>query len=175
MAMPISDRVMECVTKYNADDLDNALIQIRIALDGTAKKKYPEVKKVGERFKAFIKNNQDIITFLTFNTNMFIDCQFGKYTLEQFIYGVLRYGLLHEGEVPAMFEFTAPGEPATIGDKKWRLPKTFIFGTLLSVIGASSNATQVLPDDMEVTIMGQTSKVNGLWGHAEVIRNLMRP
>ena len=171
--MPISDRVLECIAKYNANDLDNALIQVCIALDGTAKKEYPRIKRVGERFKAFIKDNQDIITYLTFNTNMLINCQFGKFTVEQFMYKVLRCGLLHEGEVPALFEFTAPGEPVSIGDTKWRLPKTFILGTLLSVIGAASNETQVLPDDIEITIMGQTFKANELWGHAEAIRNTM--
>src|SRR5258705_292085 len=102
---------------YNANDLDNALIQLCIALDATAKNEYPRIKKVGERFKTFVKANQDIITFFTFNTNMFIDCQFGDYTIEQFIYKVLRCGLLHEGEVSTMFKFAEPGEPTLIGGK----------------------------------------------------------
>lgn len=173
--MPVSDRVMECINKYNANDLDNALIQICIALDGTAKKEYPMVKKVGERFKTFIKPNQDIITFFTFNTNIFIDCQFGEYTVEQFIYKVLRCGLLHEGEVPAMLKFTEPGEPITVSAKQWCLLKTFIFGTLMAVIGASSNAKQTLPDDIGVTIMGKDFNVNELWGHADMVRKLMQP
>jgi hypothetical protein len=172
--MPISDRVMECITKYNADDLSNSLIQICIAIDGTAKKEYPKIKKVGKRFKIFIRDNQDIITFFTFNKNFFIDCQFGEFTIEQFIYKILRCGLLHEGDIPTMLEFVTPGEPTTIGNRKWRLPKTFIFGTLLAVIGASSNTTQTLPGDMEVTIIGQTFKVNELWGHADAIRNLIQ-
>ena len=66
--MAISDRIQECINKYNANDLDNALIQVCIAIDGTAKRDYPRIKKVGERFKEFIKSNQDIITFFTFNT-----------------------------------------------------------------------------------------------------------
>lgn len=173
--MSIADRVLECINKYNANDLDNALIQICIALDGTAKNEYPRVKKVGERFKAFVRSNQDIITFFTFNTNMFIGCQFGEYTIEQFIYKVLRCGLLHEGEVPEMFQFTAPGEPISIGDKQWCLPKTFIFGTLLAVIGAGSNARQKLSNDLGVTIMGRNFKVNELWGRADLVRQAMEP
>lgn len=70
--MSTADRVLECINKYNANELDNALIQLCITLDVTAKKEYPRVKKVGVRFKAFVKANQDIITFFTFNTNMFI-------------------------------------------------------------------------------------------------------
>ena len=53
--MPISGRVIECINKYNANDLDNALIQICIALDGTAKREYPKVNNVGKRFKEFVK------------------------------------------------------------------------------------------------------------------------
>ena len=171
--MSIADRVTECINKYNSNDLDNALIQICIALDGTAKNEYPRVKKVRDRFEAFVKVNQDIITFFTFNTNMFINCQFGEYTIEQFIYKVLRCGLLHEGEVPIIFKFTAPGEPISIGDKQWCFPKTFIFGTLLAVIGADSNANQKLSDDITVIIMGQNFKVNDLWGRADLVRQTM--
>ena len=108
-----------------------------------------------------MKANQDIITF---NTNMFIDCQFGEYTIEQFIYKVLRCGLLHEGEVPEMFEFAQPDESVVIGDSKWRIPKTFIFGTLLAVIGASTNNKHSLPDAMSVTIMGKLSKLMNYGG-----------
>ena len=137
----MADRVTECINKYNADDLVNALIQLCIAIDGTAKNEYPR-KKVGERFRAFIKANQDIITFFTFRTNIFIDCQFGNYTIEEFIYKVLRCGLLHEGEVSAMFKFSDAGEPIAVSDKQWCLPRTFVFGTLLAVIGAPTNSRQ---------------------------------
>jgi hypothetical protein len=173
--MSISDRVIECINKYNANDLDNALIQICIALDGTAKKEYPRIKKVGERFKTFVKANQDIISFFTFNSNIIIDCQFGEYTIEQLIYKVLRCGLLHEGEVPEMLKFTKPGQPITISDKQWCLPKIFIFGTLLAVIGASSNVTESIPNNIGITIMGHQFRVNDLWGRADLVRQLMKP
>jgi hypothetical protein len=173
--MPIADRVMECINKYNANDLDNALIQICIALAGTAKKEYPKIKGDGKRFKEFVKANHDIITFFMFNTNMFVNCQFGKYTIEQFMYKVLRCPLLHEGKVHEMIKFVEPSQPITISDKRWCIPKTFIFGTLLAVMGAASNASQSVPDDIEVVIMGQKFKVNNLWGRADIVRQLMKP
>lgn len=173
--MSIADRVSECITKYNANDLDNALIQLCIALDGTAKNEYPRIKKVGERFKAFIKTNQDIITFFTFNTNMFINCQFGEYTIEQFIYKVLRCGLLHEGSISSMFKFAELGQPTTIGGKQWCFPKTFIFGSLLAVIGAQSNGKHTVADHIGITVMGKSFKVNELWGRADIVRKIMEP
>jgi hypothetical protein len=167
--MSIADRVAECIHKYEVNELDNALIQVCVALDGTAKREFPKTKKVGERFKAFIGVNQDIISFYTLG-NVFVDCQFGQYTLQEFIYKVLRCGLLHEGDVPTMLKFVEPGMPITLSDQQWSLPKTFIFGTLLSVIGASSNSQQVIAYDCSVSIMGNHFNLESLWGRADVIR-----
>jgi hypothetical protein len=173
--MSVADRVSESINKYNSNELENALIQICIALDGTAKKEYPRIKKVGERFKAFIRDNMDIITFFTFNTNVFINCKFGEYTIDQFVYKILRCGLLHEGELSAMFKFTEPGEPVRIGKKQWCFPKTFIFSTLLAVIGASSNTDQRVADHLEVIVMGNRFRINELWGQADLIRKAIGP
>ena len=173
--MSIADRIKESIDKYNSNDLENALIQICIALDGTAKNEFPNIKKNARRFKALVKANMDIITFFTFNTNVFINCRFGEYTIEQFVYEVLRCGLLHEGELSARFKFTEPGEPVLIGGKQWSFPKTFIFGALLAVIGASSNANKRVADDFSVMIMGSRFRINDLWGHADLIRKAMGP
>jgi hypothetical protein len=173
--MSIADRVKESIDKYNSNDLENALIQVCIAFDGTAKNEFPNIKKNAKRFKAFVKANMDIITFFTFNTNVFIDCQFGEYTVERFVYEVLRCGLIHEGELSAQFRFTEPGEPVLVGGKQWSFPKTFIFGALLAVLGASSNARQKVTDELSVTIMGNHFKINDLWGHVDIIRKAIGP
>lgn len=173
--MSIADRVKESIDKYNSNDLENALIQLCIAFDGTARSEFPHIKTNAKRFKAFVKANMDIITFFTFNTNIFIDCQFGEYTVEHFVYEVLRCGLIHEGELSARFRFIEPGESPSIGGEQWAFPKTFIFGALLAVIGASSNARQKVADQLSVTIMGKRFRVNDLWGHADVIRDAIGP
>jgi len=173
--MSIADRVKESVDKYNSNDLENALIQTCIALDGTAKNEFPRIKKNNKRFKALVNANMDIITFFTFNTNVFVNCRFGEYTIEQFVYEVLRCGLLHEGELSARFKFAEPGEPVLISNKQWCFPKTFIFGTLLAIIGASSNANQRVADDLSVMIMGSRFRINDLWGRADLIRKAIGP
>jgi hypothetical protein len=174
--MTIADRVKESIDKYNSNDLENALIQICIAIDGTAKKVYPHTKNNSKaRFKDFVIANLDIITFFTFNTNVFINCQFGDYTIEQFVYEVLRCGLIHEGELSSRFRFTEPGEPIQISLNQWCLPKTFIFGTLLAVIGASANANERITDYYAVEIFGSPFKLNDLWGRADLIRQAIGP
>jgi len=173
--MSIADRVKESIDKYNSNDLENALIQVCIAFDGTAKNEFPYIQTNAKRFKAFITANMDIITFFTFNGNVFIDCKFGEYTVERFIYEVLRCGLIHEGELSERFRFTDPGEPVLVGGKQWSFPKTFIFGALLAVIGASSNARQKVADQFFVEIFGKRFKINDLWGRADVIRKAIGP
>ena len=45
--MSIADRVKESIDKYNSNDLENALIQLYIAFDGTAKNEFPHIKTNG--------------------------------------------------------------------------------------------------------------------------------
>lgn len=171
--MAISDRVRECIDKLNANEYESALIQLSIAFDGTAKKEYPRIKKVGERFKAFLKANQDIITYFTFGGVIFIDCEVDGYTLEQIIYKVLRCGLLHEGSIPGEIEFVDElvwGRPGG----KWRLPKSYVLGGLLAVIGANNNAGERVPEHYVVVIKGNRYQVNQLWGNSELIRRIMQ-
>ena len=169
--MSIADRVRECMDKYGSNDLDNALIQVCIALDATSKNEYPSAKKVSERFKRFVRENLDVITFFTLNGNIVRDrFQVGDLTFDNLIYKVLRCGLLHEAKVPQLLKFVQPGESVTVSDKQWCLPTTFIMGTLLSVVGASSNGGQRLPGQYGVTVAGKQFSLNDLWGHIEAVR-----
>jgi hypothetical protein len=169
--MAIGDRVKECFDKVTIGDFENGLIQLSIAIDGMAKKEYPKMK-VGQRFTTFLRENQDIITFFTFATNMFIDCSFDGYKLEDIIYNVLRCGLLHEGSIPDEIEFIDEIRIGHAGGR-WRFPKTYVMGGLLAVIGAKSNAKERLPRQYAVMIMGKPYQVNYLWGHGDEIRHIM--
>jgi hypothetical protein len=169
--MAIGDRVKECIDKVTIGDFENGLIQLSIAFDGTAKKEYPKMK-VGKRFTTFLRDNQDIITFFTFATTIFIDCLFDGYKLEDIIYNVLRCGLLHEGSIPYEIEFV---DEISIGHAggRWRFPKTYVMGGLLAVIGAKSNAKERVPPQYAMMIMGKPYQVNDLWGHGDEIRHIM--
>jgi hypothetical protein len=169
--MTIADRVEECISKYNSNDLDNALIQLCIAFDGTAKNEFPGNIPNNQRYKSFLSDNMDIISYFTFNTNVFFNCKFGDYTFERIIYGVIRCELLHEEELSKRLVFIEPGEQTTISNEQWRLPKTFVYGSLLTVIGAKTNYKQKANDKLFVKILGKQFQVNKLWGQGKIIRN----
>ena len=135
--MAMGDRVRECIDKLNQSDYENALIQLSIAFDGTAKREYPKEKKVGKRFKRFLRDTQDIITYFTFAVTFLINCQHDGYILEDIIYKVLRCGLLHEGSIPDEIEFVDQivwGRP----NGKWTLPKSYMLGGLLQTVASSA-------------------------------------
>lgn len=100
--MSIADRIHEAIGKYTNNDLDNALIQVMIAIDGTARKEFPNMKnKNKERFINFINDNLDIISKVTFfrfklNPNdRFNTIGNEEVTFAAFIYNI-RCDILHE-------------------------------------------------------------------------------
>jgi len=169
--MSVGDRVKECIDKMGIGDFENALIQLSIAFDGTARREYPAMK-VGERFMTFLRDNQDIITYFTFAGNRFIDCTFDGHKLEDIIYRVLRCGLIHEASIPDEIEFVDEVVLSHAGGR-WRFPKAYVEGGLLAIVGARSNAAERVPDHYVVVVKGQTHRVNDLWGRNDEIRRIM--
>jgi hypothetical protein len=128
---------------------------------------------VGKRFKRFLHDTQDVITYFTFAGIFVLDFQYDGYTLEDIFYKVVRCGLLHEGSISDEIEFVDQivwGRP----NGKWRLPKTYILGGLLAVIGAPTNVRQRVPDHYSVIVAQKGYPVNQLWGRIDLIRQITR-
>ena len=170
--MTIAERVVECIEKSAANQTENALIQVCIALDATAKNEHPTTKKVGKRFKAFIQSNHDVITFFSLNGNIVKNTfRVGDLTFTEMVYKVLRCGLLHEGELPKLLKFAPPGQTVSFSDQLWHLPTTFVTGTLLAVIGAATNANHRIGPNYKVTFAGKDFPINDLWGRIDKVRD----
>ena len=115
--MGIGKRVKEAIEKMQTADPEAAWIPTSIALDATAKKEYPNVKKVGERYKKFIHENFRLISRLSFggvtigrmhlgyqHPDIKIDDK-GTCSIEEILYHAVRCGLLHEGNLPKNLRF----------------------------------------------------------------------
>jgi hypothetical protein len=63
--MAIVDRVKEACDKLLMGDPINALIQVSIAIDATAKKAYPQMT-TSRRCRRWLSVNQDFITMVAF-------------------------------------------------------------------------------------------------------------
>ena len=56
--MKIADHIKYSLDACDSKELDKAMLFACLAVDGTAKKMYPDIQKVGERFREFIVEHQ---------------------------------------------------------------------------------------------------------------------
>ena len=181
--MAIRDRVKEAIDKLNLNDPVNALIQISIAIDATAKKVYPG-KKTSFRCKKFLEDNRGFISRVAFGKleiqgpMLFVmdPSQNSKKTktLEEILYHLVRCSLLHEGELPNEVQITTRNSIGITKDGKVLLPINMIWAMILAVIGSHVNRSERLPPGYTASIGNQTIDLNDFWGNKEQIYSLVK-
>src|SRR6266404_7456140 len=105
--MKIADHVKYSLEACDSRDLDKAMLFACLAIDGTAKKMYPEIRKVGERFRRFIVENLDIIELMHGGLNL-VETVFPfrdrkgsiGVKFEDIVYEKFRCSLAHGDELP---------------------------------------------------------------------------
>lgn len=68
--MKISDHIRSSLDACDERDLDKGMLFACLAVDGTAKKMYPQIEHVGERFRKFIVEYLDIIELMFGGLNL---------------------------------------------------------------------------------------------------------
>ncbi|TXT24246.1 MAG: hypothetical protein FD134_1689 [Gallionellaceae bacterium] len=68
--MKIADHIKHSLDACDSRELDKAMLFACLAVDGTAKKMYPQIGKVGERFRRFIVEHLDIIELMFGGLNL---------------------------------------------------------------------------------------------------------
>ena len=105
--MKISDHIKQSIDALDRRELDQAMLSACIAVDGTAKKCFPEIDQVGARFRAFIKQNLDIVEVMFGGINL-EDTIFpftsknGKFGIKfcDIVYEIFRCHFVHGDELP---------------------------------------------------------------------------
>ena len=181
--MSVGERVQECINKLEANDPENAFIQLAIAIDGTAKKEYPG-KKTSARCKAFIRENLPFI-FWSLTNGTPSTCKDFKLELsnneeasayvsfEDVVYSILRCSLLHEGEMPQKVTFTTE-EVIRIHNGKMHFPVAMIGSLLFSVIASPVNENQKVSNNTHFVFGKVRAPVNDMWGDVERTKELIR-
>jgi hypothetical protein len=62
--MKISEHIKSSLDACESRELEKAMLFACLAVDGTAKKMYPQIKNVGERFKKFLVEYIEIIELM---------------------------------------------------------------------------------------------------------------
>ena len=185
--MKIADHIKHSLEACESRDLDKAMLFACLAVDGTAKKMYPQVGKVGERFRKFIVDYLDIIELMHGGFNLqetvfpFKDSK-GNIGIkfEDIIYEKFRCNLAHGNELPNGYGVTvkiADGiQQFTIDIKNqsMTMPESVIYALGLSCVLAPANADQKIGS----TIYHYCDPINWYvvdrwWGNVECARRIM--
>lgn len=108
--MKISDHIKHSLDASDKKELDQAMLFACLAVDGTSKKMYPDIHKVGEHFRNFIDENLDILELMFGGLNLketvfpFKDAK-GKIGIgfADIVYEKFRCSLAHGDELPDGF------------------------------------------------------------------------
>ncbi|WP_027630690.1 hypothetical protein [Ruminiclostridium cellobioparum] len=178
--MAVSDRVQEALIKLEEHDVDNALIQLSIAVDATAKKMFPQLKNA-QRIKSFLKAKRTFIWWTLYNGIPNSDGEFylsfadkGYVSIEDIMYKYIRCRLLHEGEAPANISFDYVEYFKVNADSSLILPVAYLYAILWAVISSDENKNEKMVRDFCVCFGLKKANLNDYWGDEVRIKDAIR-
>lgn len=173
--MSRGDRLDEAVIKLVEGDLENALIQVSICIDATAKAKYPQIKEVGRRVTQYITDNRDLIYhFMMGGRVMFtqevIFSALGS--LQDVIYKTIRCELLHEGDISGKVSYQA-GFAMGMDNGKFIVTDSMLWGLVFTLIGDEVNADQRFKAPRVFRCFGTDIELDKMWGRVADIKRIV--
>lgn len=155
--MKISEYIKSSLDASDRRELDQALLFACLAVDGTAKKMYPNITRVGDRFTKFITDNIDIIELMHGGLNLketvfpFPDKKGNKgLKFENIIYEKIRCNLAHGSELPNGYKVECKVTDNTYGfainikEQSMTLPESVIYALGLPCVLSPANSDQII-------------------------------
>ena len=173
-----TERLLEAYQKVVQGDWSNALIQICINLDITAKKKYGG--KPGERIKKYIRENQYAITriamlHLEVHGDMIFSVSENKHMkFEELLYKFVRCALLHEGELDKRIKIVSSASLGVDSDGRFILSKHMIYAFFLLLVSDPQNGMIKWPDTASFTAENQTYKFSDIQCNTKRLVDIFR-
>ncbi|MEB8486382.1 MULTISPECIES: hypothetical protein [Acidithiobacillus] len=185
--MKIADHIKHSLDACDSRDLDKAMLFACLAVDGTAKKMYPQVEKVGDRFRKFIVEHLDIIELMFGGLNLqetvfpFKDNKGNVgVKFEDIVYEKFRCNLAHGNELPEGYGITVKVADGIqqfmvdIENQSMTFPESAIYALGLPCVLALSNADQKIGSNLyHYRDPINHFVVDHWWGKVECARSLM--
>ena len=188
----IHDSVRKSIQDFDAGDIDFAMMHACNAVDGTSRKLFPEMRKVGLRFTRTIRENYEILGPLGMPG---INLELTRWPvpmkdardvdplpdIADLIYGIHRCAHGHGDELPEGFELireanngsnlvTTVIEPGTV-----KLSDCMIFALLAIAVTSPANAGLRVPDDNYfLSYRDQRYRINNWWGRREEFISILQ-
>lgn len=185
--MKIADHIKNSLDACDSKELDKAMLFVCLAVDGTAKKKYPEIQKVGERFRKFIVDHLDIIELMFSGLNLretvfpFKDSK-GNIGIkfQDIIYEKFRCSLAHGNELSDGYDITVKVSDSVqqftidIRGQSMTMPESAIYALGLPCVLAPVNSDQKIGSNL----YHYGDRINHFivdrwWGKMECARKIM--
>jgi hypothetical protein len=185
--MKISDHIRRSLEATDRKELDEALLFVCLAIDSTARKSYPTINKVGDRFRRLINENLDIIELMFGGLNLqetifpFKDAK-GNIGIgfADVIYEKFRCNLAHGEELPDGFGVSVQIAEnhqkflINIEHQSMTLPQSAIYALGLTCVLASVNSDQKIGNNgYYYRDFINTYIVDQWWGKADCARKVM--
>lgn len=178
--MAISARVQEALIKIQEHDVDNAIIQLSIAVDATAKKMYPRQKN-WQRIKSFLMEKRAFIWWSLLNGVPNSNGEFclsftnkGYVSIEEIIYKYIRCSIIHEGELPTSITFDYVEYFKVNEDSSIIFPVVYLETILLAVISSDVNKAEKMKCNFYVNFGKEKFNLNDYWGDEFGLRKAIR-
>jgi hypothetical protein len=159
--MKIADHIKYSLDACDSRELDKAMLFACLAIDGTAKKLYPEIDKVGARFRKFIVEHLDIIELMFGGLDLretvfpFKDNKGNVgVKFEDIVYEKFRCNLAHGNELPGGYDITVKVSDGIqqfmidISGESMTFPKSAIFALGLPCVLSPVNANQKIGSNL---------------------------
>ena len=163
--MGISKKLELAYKNYLNEDYEEALSQLSIAVDATAKRESYVKSGNGERYKSFLTDNIQIITYLITGVRL-NGLQLGKKSLEEILYKSVRCKLLHE----ASSDDFILSEKTLTGDGRV-IPKSIVVALFFVVALSPKNQTEWTKTNLWVIDPNTKEKLylNDIWGKRHLL------
>lgn len=185
--MRISDHIKHSLDSADRKELDQAMLFVCLAVDGTSKKTYPTIDKVGKRFRKLINDNLDIIELMFGGLNLqetifpFKDAR-GKFGISfaDVVYEKFRCNYAHGQELSDGFGVSvqiAEGHQQFLIDiekQSMTLPQSAIYALGVICVLAPANADQRIGNSLyHYRDPINSYVVDQWWGKADLARSVM--
>lgn len=185
--MKIADHIRHSLDACDSKELDKAILFACLAVDGTAKKMYPNIERVGERFRKFIVDHLDIIELMHGGLNLeetvfpFKDNKGNVgVKFEDIIYEKFRCNLAHGNELPDGYGVTVKVAEGIqqfmidIENQSMTLPESAIYALGLPCILAPVNGGQKIGSNLyHYRDPINHYVIDRWWGKVECARRIM--
>jgi len=176
----VADSVRKSLADYELGELDFAMMHACMAVDGTSKKLFPEMRKHSHRFTRVLRENYDIIgpmgmPGINLETTRWpvIIKDIPEPDVADLIYSIHRCSHGHGDELPDGFELIREANKGTnrvttlIEPGKVRLSDCMIFALLAIAVTCPVNENLHAPDTNFLSFNGVEFLINDLWGRRE--------